>query len=87
MKRFFALLVAALAFRRAVSTPKSEAVRWRAVRDERDVRLAACDWVAARAADRNEPMPEEWRIYRQALRDVTLKADPSEIEWPVAPPD
>jgi len=28
---------------------------------------------------------DEWKAYRQALRDVPAQADPRSIEWPVKP--
>lgn len=59
--------------------------QWRVVRAERNARLAACDWVVTRAADRGEPVPQVWRDYRQALRDVTEQPDPRAIAWPSRP--
>jgi len=58
---------------------------WRNVRAERDRRLAACDWVVARASERGEPVPIDWTVYRQALRDITLQPDPLAIRWPEEP--
>jgi hypothetical protein len=59
--------------------------QWMLVRAERDQRLAATDWVTLRAIEQGTPVPEEWRAYRQALRDVPLQADPFAITWPVEP--
>jgi hypothetical protein len=53
------------------------------VREERNARLAACDWtqVADAPVDR-----EAWAVYRQALRDVTGQADfPMYVQWPENP--
>ncbi|ARU06942.1 hypothetical protein CCO03_16910 [Comamonas serinivorans] len=61
------------------------AAAWRAVRRQRDARLTACDWVVTRAQEAGEPVPEAWRAYRQALRDITEQADPCAIAWPEAP--
>ncbi|WP_213757850.1 tail fiber assembly protein [Delftia sp. WY8] len=58
---------------------------WAAVRAQRDTRLAACDWVTLRAQETGEPVPEAWRVYRQALRDITGQPDPLAITWPEAP--
>lgn len=58
---------------------------WKNIRRMRDTRLAACDWVTARAMEVGEPVPDQWREYRQALRDITEQADPSCVVWPVAP--
>lgn len=70
--------------RRWVAEPTTEA-HWRVVRAERDRRLAATDWLVVKAAERGEPIPEAWRAYRQALRDVTSQPDPLAIEWPEVP--
>ncbi|WP_428421978.1 tail fiber assembly protein [Methylibium sp.] len=71
--------------RRWLSTPTEAAIA-RDVRTERDRRLAACDWVTARAVELGEPVPAAWAAYRQALRDVPLQAGfPSSAEWPAPP--
>ena len=70
-----------------------EAKRWRAVdteaavaarvRAERDSRLAACDWMVTKAAEQGKPIPEPWRAYRQALRDVPAQPGyPRDVQWP-----
>lgn len=59
--------------------------QWAAVRQKRDGLLAASDWVAIKQAEQGGPMPRAWRDYRQALRDITLQADPFNITWPTAP--
>lgn len=63
--------------------PEDEA--WAQVRHRRDQLLAACDWVVFRAQERGEPVPQPWRAYRQALRDVTQQSDPTAIVWPEPP--
>ena len=51
------------------------------VRADRDALLAASDHMAL--ADR---ITDEWRTYRQALRDVpTQSGFPTNITWPVEP--
>lgn len=53
-----------------------------AIRRERDKLLAATDWRAAS----DLTMSNEWKLYRQALRDVTSQATfPTEVEWPTKP--
>ena len=42
-----------------------------AVRRVRNAKLKECDWVVLRAVSRNEPVPQEWVDYMQALRDIT----------------
>lgn len=56
------------------------------VRAKRDALLAACDWVAIRANELGEPVPQDWADYRQALRDVPEQAGfPENVEWPTEP--
>lgn len=53
-----------------------------AMRLERDVLLAACDW----RASSDVTMPDAWRTYRAALRDVPAQAGfPNSITWPTEP--
>ena len=70
---------------KAWADPRTAATQWPVIRTERDKRLSACDWVVARAVDSGQPVPELWRVYRQALRDVTLQAYPFRIVWPTPP--
>lgn len=57
------------------------------VRRERDLRLASCDWVTARAVELGQPVPTQWVTYRQALRDITQQAGfPMSVDWPSQPP-
>ena len=66
------------------------------LREERDKRLTACDWVVAKHTEHGKMVPEDWKIYRQALRDLpsisyrpelnsdgTLKMD--SVAWPTPP--
>ena len=68
----------------------------RLLREERDRRLTACDWVVAKHTEHGKMVPEDWKIYRQALRDLpsisyrpelnefgTLKMD--SVAWPTPP--
>ena len=56
------------------------------LRQERNKRLAECDWVVIRATSTNTPVPEEWKTYMQALRDLpTVAEDPANPVWPVQP--
>ena len=52
------------------------------VREERDVKLAACDW----RASSDVTMSDAWRTYRAALRDVPAQAGfPNSVTWPSEP--
>lgn len=56
------------------------------LRAERDKRLAACDWVAVRAAETGIAAPAEWTAYRQALRDVPASyGSLDDVVWPELP--
>ena len=60
-----------------------DAEQAKSVREQRNTKLAECDWtqLADSTADK-----AAWAIYRQALRDITLQSGfPWEIQWPVAP--
>jgi len=56
------------------------------LRQERNRRLAECDWVVIRATSTDTPVPEEWKVYMQALRDLpSVTEDPANPVWPVPP--
>lgn len=54
-----------------------------AVRQERNEKLAACDWTQVADAPVDKAA---WAAYRQALRDVTAQPNfPQSVIWPVEP--
>ena len=68
----------------------------RLLRIERDRRLTECDWVVTKHVEHGKMVPEKWKIYRQALRDLpsisyrpeldeygNLKMD--SVAWPTPP--
>ena len=66
------------------------------LREERNRRLAECDWVVTKNAEYGYNIPKEWRAYRQALRDlpsITYKPELDEfgylkmdsVAWPTPP--
>tara|TARA_Y100000991_G_scaffold203306_1_gene177896 strand:- start:151 stop:519 length:369 start_codon:yes stop_codon:yes gene_type:complete len=67
----------------------------RLLRIERDKRLAACDWVSAKATDTGVAVTTAWKTYRQALRDLPASASPkldsqyeldlTSVTWPTKP--
>jgi hypothetical protein len=59
--------------------------QWSAVKAQRDQLLTDSDWRVVKAVDTGESLDPAWKTYRQALRDITTQADPSNISWPVAP--
>jgi len=52
------------------------------VREERDKRLAECDWMA----NSDVTMASAWTTYRQGLRDVPAQSGfPNSVTWPTKP--
>ena len=52
------------------------------VREERDAKLAATDWMA----NSDVTMSDAWRTYRAALRDIPTQAGfPNSVTWPSEP--
>ena len=58
---------------------------WRAVRRRRDELLSSTDWMVTRFMETAQPIAEGWSEYRQALRDIMLQTDPTNIVWPQPP--
>ena len=66
-----------------------QAVRdqWTWLREQRDKKLAACDWTVM-VSDRpvTDEKKAEWIVYRQQLRDLPANTpDPTNVTWPVPP--
>jgi len=60
--------------------------RKQAQRTIRNRLLSQCDWVVTKAQEAGEEVPQEWREYRQALRDIPEQPGfPDNIDWPAAP--
>ena len=68
----------------------------RLLREERNRRLAECDWIVTKNAEYGYNISKEWRNYRQALRDlpsITYKPELDEsgnlkmnsVAWPTPP--
>ena len=55
--------------------------KWIAIRLERDRRLQITDW----RASSDLTLSDDWKTYRQALRDVPTQSDPYNIAWPTEP--
>jgi hypothetical protein len=59
---------------------------WKELRKERNKRLTECDWVAMKAFTTDTPVPDEWKVYMQALRDLPANTtDPENPVWPEPP--
>ena len=67
----------------------------RLLREERNVLLSETDWVTARSIDTGVAISNDWKTYRQALRDLPATASPSldsnydldltSVTWPTKP--
>jgi hypothetical protein len=53
------------------------------IRAERDRLLAESDWIVTRAIENDTAVPDEWKDYRQKLRDLpSQQGFPYEVIWP-----
>ena len=59
--------------------------RWIAVRIKRNELLANSDTYIIRSMEAGTEISQEWKDYRQALRDVTTQESPWFINWPTPP--
>lgn len=57
-------------------------IQWDMIRNKRNSLLVKSDWTQLPDAPVDV---EAWSTYRQALRDITLQADPFNVQWPVPP--
>ena len=65
-----------------VVEPDTEPTLAEKSRSERDAKLVATDWMA----NSDVTMSDEWRTYRQLLRDVpSQEFFPETVNWPVVP--
>ena len=56
------------------------------LREERNKKLAATDWVVTKAFETGGAVPESWKDYRQALRDITISTQSIfSVTWPTEP--
>jgi hypothetical protein len=55
-------------------------------KEERNQLLAETDWIVTKSLESGEAVPDEWKQYRQALRDIPTQPNfPDSIEWPTKP--
>jgi hypothetical protein len=56
------------------------------LRIKRDILLQKCDWVLVPDTPLSQEKIDEWKVYRQALRDLpTTAEDPANPVWPSIP--
>ena len=66
------------------SRPTAEQIladKWADIRRVRNSKLTDTDW----RASSDLTLSDEWKTYRQALRDVPTQSDPDNIAWPTEP--
>lgn len=61
-------------------------VAWEPIKAERDQRLKDSDWVIIKYSELRSEIPQDWKEYRQALRDIPQTfQSPDEVIWPTKP--
>ena len=55
-------------------TAKIAAIKLDMLRDERNLRLSESDWLVVKANETGSTVSNDWKTYRQALRDITKTA-------------
>lgn len=56
------------------------------IRQERNAKLAACDWTVLTDSPLTTTKKTEWKAYRTALRDITTDSGfPHSVTWPTEP--
>lgn len=60
-------------------------IQWESVRVEQKYKLEDCDWTVLPDVPMEESLRNQWKVYRQELRDITTQSDPFNITWPTPP--
>lgn len=58
---------------------------WANIRSKRNFELLQSDWTQILDSPLSEEKKQEWRVYRQLLRDITSQSNPFNINWPTPP--
>ena len=61
------------------------AAHWDEVRKTRNKLLEETDWIVTVSNENGTSVPDNWKEYRQALRDITTQEDPNNVTWPTKP--
>lgn len=59
--------------------------RWDNIRSRRNILLGESDWTQLADVSLSDEKKEEWRLYRQSLRDITNFDSPDHVIWPNKP--
>jgi len=66
---------------KAIEKCKSNIVPFKKLRSIRDQALSESDWVVVKSIEKQEPIPQEWKEYRQKLRDLPKTETPEIDEY------
>ena len=70
---------------RAAASSETD-IKWMQVRNERNRLLSETDWVVTKASDTGVALSDEWKTYRQELRDLpATQTDVDNITYPTKP--
>ena len=58
--------------------------RWDLIRKRRNRELSETDWIVTKSNETGSSISNEWKSYRQSLRDITTQ-DINNITWPKKP--
>ena len=58
--------------------------QWQQIRVARNEILTQCDWTILSDSPVSSSI-EDWKTYRQQLRDITNQSNPFEVVWPTQP--
>lgn len=65
--------------------PVVDTGEWVLVRQKRDKLLQDSDWTQLPDVVMDAGLQQQWKTYRQQLRDITAQPDPFNIVWPTPP--
>jgi len=59
--------------------------KWENIRNQRNLLLLESDWTQLADVSLSDEKKEEWKLYRQSLRDITNFDSPDHVIWPNKP--
>ncbi len=60
--------------------------KWQSIRNKRNLLLSQSDWVVTKASETGVAVSDEWKTYRQELRDLpATQTDVDNITYPTKP--
>jgi hypothetical protein len=69
-----------------IEDPLKSSPLWAKLREERNKKLAECDYTVLADADLTTAQKTAWKAYRQSLRDLPeVSQDPDSVVWPTKP--